>query len=46
MNIKSSKFSFEVDASRMPLFPHEPCVNDISQRMLGDCYLLAGLLRW
>jgi hypothetical protein len=41
--INSGTLSFERDASKMPLFPHEPSVNDISQRMLGDCYLLAGL---
>lgn len=26
-----------------PLFPHEPCVQDVTQRGLGDCYLLAAL---
>ncbi len=25
------------------LFPHDPCIDDIQQGGLGDCYLLAGL---
>lgn len=27
----------------MPLFPHEPSLNDVTQGGLGDCYLLAAL---
>ena len=41
MHIKSDKR--EVDAKSFPLFPHEPCINDIHQGTLGDCYLLAAL---
>lgn len=26
-----------------PLFPHEPCIQDIRQGRIGDCYLLSGL---
>lgn len=26
-----------------PLFPHEPCANDIVQGYLGDCYFVASL---
>lgn len=26
-----------------PLFPHDPCPEDLEQLMLGDCYLLSGL---
>ena len=32
-----------VDVSDQPLFAHEPSANDIQQRMLGDCYLLAAI---
>lgn len=32
-----------VDVSDQPLFAHEPCVNDIQQRLLGDCYLQAAI---
>lgn len=32
-----------IDVSDKPLFPHEPCPNDINQGNLGDCYLLSGL---
>lgn len=35
--------SIERDMSNRPLFPHEPSLEDIKQRALGDCYLLAGL---
>lgn len=31
------------DASSLPLFSHEPCVSDVRQGYLGDCYLLASL---
>lgn len=27
----------------MPLFTHEPCVNDIAQGRLGDCYFLSTM---
>lgn len=30
-------------ANDEPLFPHEPCANDVSQGYLGDCYFVAGL---
>ena len=32
-----------IDAKDMPLFPHDPSPNDISQWKLGDCYMVAGL---
>ncbi|MBO6149239.1 MAG: hypothetical protein J6O55_07865 [Lachnospiraceae bacterium] len=36
--------SFETrDDSALPLFAHEPCMEDVVQGRLGDCYLLAGL---
>lgn len=31
------------DVSDRVLFPHEPCMEDIQQGGVGDCYLLAGL---
>ena len=31
------------DAEDEQLFPHEPSANDVCQRLLGDCYLQAGL---
>lgn len=30
-------------ANDEPLFPHEPCANDVSQGYLGDCYFVASL---
>ena len=41
--IKTGAAAIDCDVKNAPLFPHEPCVNDIAQRALGDCYLLAGL---
>lgn len=32
------------DASDLPLFAKEPTVDDIEQRLLGDCYLQAALI--
>lgn len=32
-----------IDARDMPLFPHEPSPNDISQGYLGNCYMMASL---
>jgi hypothetical protein len=26
-----------------PLFPHEPCIDDVKQGRLGDCYFMAAL---
>lgn len=43
MNTSMSSLSYDYDASKECLFPHEPKVGDIRQRGLGDCYLLAGL---
>lgn len=31
------------DVSNIPLFTHEPSINDIHQKYLGDCYLEAAL---
>ena len=31
------------DVKSLPLFAHEPCMEDVAQGGLGDCYLLAGL---
>jgi hypothetical protein len=31
------------DRKDYPLFTHEPCVDDIEQGYIGDCYLLAAL---
>ncbi|MBQ0037629.1 MAG: hypothetical protein KBS74_03055 [Clostridiales bacterium] len=36
-------FSGSVSAKDIPIFPHEPRMNDIKQMLLGDCYALAGL---
>lgn len=39
-------FSFDKafeDAKDVPLFPHEPCPEDIKQGPLGDCYMLSSL---
>ncbi len=32
------------DRRNDPLFPHAPCIKDIKQGGVGDCYLMAGLL--
>ena len=29
--------------SKEPLFPHDPCLDDIKQGYIGDCYLLASI---
>ena len=29
--------------SKAPLFPHDPCLDDIKQGRIGDCYLLASI---
>lgn len=42
-NTSMSSLSYDYDASKECLFPHEPKVGDIQQRGLGDCYLLSGL---
>ncbi len=31
------------DRKDEPLFPHEPCAQDVQQGCVGDCYLLAAL---
>ncbi|MBR5420892.1 MAG: hypothetical protein IK115_07085 [Lachnospiraceae bacterium] len=31
------------DATKEPLFAHEPCIEDVMQGHLGDCYFLATL---
>ncbi|MEM7535189.1 MAG: C2 family cysteine protease [Chloroflexota bacterium] len=31
------------DRSTLPLFPHNPTVNDVKQGMLGDCYFVAAV---
>ena len=31
------------DAKDVPIFPHEPRMTDVSQRVSGECYLYAGL---
>ena len=36
-------FSRKKELKDAPLFPHEPCISDISQGYLGDCYLLSAL---
>ena len=30
--------------SKEPLFPHDPCLDDIKQTYIGDCYLLASII--
>jgi hypothetical protein len=30
-------------ADNRPLFPHEPCIDDVKQGRLGDCYFMAAL---
>ena len=42
-NTSLSSLSYDHDASKECLFPHEPTVGDVWQRGLGDCYLLSGL---
>jgi hypothetical protein len=37
------EMDFVVDATKSLLFAHEPCLEDIEQGCLGDCYFLAGL---
>ncbi len=37
------EMDFGVDATKSLLFAHEPCIEDISQGCLGDCYFLAAL---
>lgn len=37
-------YSSNHDASDLPLFVKEPTVDDIEQRLLGDCYLQAALI--
>ena len=32
-----------IDKTNVPLFPHKPCVEDIEQGGLGDCFLLASI---
>ena len=32
-----------LDKTNVPLFPHRPCIEDIMQGGIGDCYLLASL---
>ena len=32
-----------VDMSPVPLFEHEPCIEDVKQGDLGDCYFLAAI---
>ena len=40
----STKDIFEMkDARKIPLFTHEPSINDIHQKYLGDCYFEAAL---
>lgn len=36
------KFSYWSDQKDTPLFSHEPAVNDLKQRMVSNCYMLAG----
>jgi len=51
LDIKQGKFlidpaQVERDAyvaDNGPLFPHEPCIDDIKQGRLGDCYFMAAL---
>ena len=31
------------DRSNEPLFPHEPCMSDVVQDALGDCFVLAAI---
>lgn len=35
--------TFYSDCSDKPLFPHEPCADDIRQGSIGDCYFVATL---
>lgn len=37
-------YSSNYDVSDQPLFAKEPTVDDIAQRLLGDCYLQAALI--
>lgn len=32
-----------MDTSAIPLFEHEPCIEDVSQGELGDCFFLASV---
>ncbi len=36
--------NFGVDARKSVLFAHEPCIEDVSQGAMGDCYFLTGLV--
>ncbi len=35
--------SKEIEIPDAPIFPHEPMMTDVSQRVSGECYLYAGL---
>ena len=40
---KGEKQIAMLDTSAVPLFEHEPCIEDIKQGNLGDCYFLAAI---
>ena len=43
--VESIKFLIKfLFSSKEPLFPHDPCLSDIMQGRIGDCYLLASII--
>lgn len=41
---KGAKYEDVADPALFPLFPGPPCVEDVQQAYLGDCYLLTAIM--